>query len=222
MKRIVLDIETTGLDPRQGHKIVEIGCIELDNNYPTGNYFQQYINPDREMPEEAFRIHGLTKEFLADKPLFSDIAQELLGFISEGELVIHNAKFDVGFLNYELELSSNTNLKNFRVIDTLLLARKMFPGAANNLDALCRRYNIDTSKRKKHGALLDAELLADVFLEMNGGRQQGINLKFENKIKARNLINTKSSVYSKKIVSPSKEEVLEHQNILQNIKNNFW
>ncbi len=222
MKRIVLDIETTGLDPRQGHKIVEIGCIELDNNYPTGNYFQQYINPDREIPEEAFRIHGLTKEFLADKPLFSDIAQKLLGFISEGELVIHNAKFDVGFLNYELELSSNTNLKNFRVIDTLLLARKMFPGAANNLDALCRRYNIDTSKRKKHGALLDAELLADVFLEMNGGRQQGINLKFENKIKARNLINTKSSVYSKKIVSPSKEEVLEHQNILQNIKNNFW
>ena len=222
MKRIVLDIETTGLDPRQGHKIVEIGCIELDNNYPTGNYFQQYINPDREIPEEAFRIHGLTKEFLADKPLFSDIAQKLLGFISEGELVIHNAKFDVGFLNYELELSSNTNLKNFRVIDTLLLARKMFPGVANNLDALCRRYNIDTSKRKKHGALLDAELLADVFLEMNGGRQQGINLKFENKIKARNLINTKNSVYSKKIVSPSKEEFLEHQNILQNIKNNFW
>ena len=213
MKRIVLDIETTGLDPRQGHKIVEIGCIELDNNYPTGNYFQQYINPDREIPEEAFRIHGLTKEFLADKPLFSDIAQKLLGFISEGELVIHNAKFDVGFLNYELELSSNTNLKNFRVIDTLLLARKMFPGAANNLDALCRRYNIDTSKRKKHGALLDAELLADVFLEMNGGRQQGINLEFENKIKARNLINTKSNLYSKKIVSPNKEEFLEHQNV---------
>ncbi len=222
MKRIVLDIETTGLDPRQGHKIVEIGCIELDNNYPTGNYFQQYINPDREMPEEAFRIHGLTKEFLADKPLFSDIAQKLIGFISEGELVIHNAKFDVGFLNYELELSSNTSLKKFRVIDTLLLARKMFPGAANNLDALCRRYNIDTSKRKKHGALLDAELLADVFLEMNGGRQQGINLEFENKIKARNLINTKSNLYSKKIVSPNKEEFLEHQNVLQNIKNNFW
>ncbi len=222
MKRIVLDIETTGLDPRQGHKIVEIGCIELDNNYPTGNYFQQYINPDREMPEEAFRIHGLTKEFLADKPLFSDIAQKLLGFLNEGELVIHNAKFDVGFLNYELELSSNTSLKNFRVIDTLLLARKMFPGAANNLDALCKRYNIDTTKRKKHGALLDAELLADVFLEMNGGRQQGINLKIEKNIKAGTSVNTKNSLYSKKVVSPSKEEVLKHQNLMRNIKNNFW
>ncbi len=222
MKRIALDIETTGLYTNNGDRVVEIGCIELDNNYPTGKHFQQYINPEKEMPEEALRIHGLTTDFLSDKPLFSDIAEKFLDFIADGELVIHNAKFDIGFLNYELELCSKKNLNNFKVLDTLILAKKMFPGAANNLDALCRRYNIDITKRKKHGALLDAELLADVFLEMNGGRQQGINLKFEKTEKQTDLVNIKSCLYSKKIVIPNKEEDLEHQNLLKSIKNNLW
>ena len=222
MKRIALDIETTGLYAKNGDRIVEIGCIELENNYPTGNYFQQYINPQKEMPEEALKIHGLTTDFLSDKPLFSDIAEKFLSFINGSELVIHNAKFDMGFLNYELELCSKTNLNNFKVLDTLTIAKKMFPGAANNLDALCRRYSIDITKRKKHGALLDAELLSDVFLEMNGGRQQGMNLRFGQKTKQTDLVDIKSCLYSKKIIIPNKEEALEHQNLLKNIKNNFW
>ena len=148
MKRIALDIETTGLDPEQGHKIVEIGCVELENNYPTGNFFQQYINPNRKMPEEALKIHGLTDDFLSDKPIFSSIAESFLDFIEDSELVIHNARFDLGFLNYELDLSANRNIRQFKVIDSLSLARKMFPGAANNLDSLCRRYDIDVRRRK--------------------------------------------------------------------------
>ena len=159
MKRICLDIETTGLNPREGHKIVEIGCIELENNYPTGNVFQQYINPDKSMPEEALKIHGLTDDFLSDKPLFIEVADKFLKFLDNSELIIHNAKFDLGFLNFELDSISKSNLTEFKVIDTLALARKTFPGASNSLDALCKRYNIDNSKRNKHGALLDAELL---------------------------------------------------------------
>ena len=221
MKRIALDIETTGLDPKLGHKIVEIGCIELDNNYPTGRYFQEYINPNRNMPEDALKIHGLTNDFLANKPLFIEIVDKFLNFLDGGELVIHNAKFDLGFLNHELELAGKTSLKNFKVTDTLLLARKTFPGAANNLDALCRRYNIDITKRKKHGALLDAELLADVFLEMNGGRQQGINLKFLNNSML-DKEEVQSTLYSKKVISPDEEEITKHDKILKHLKNNFW
>ena len=222
MKRIALDIETTGLDPRKGHKIVEIGCVEMENNYPTGNYFQQYINPERDMPEEALKIHGLNNEFLSDKPLFVEIIDGLLNFLDNAELVIHNAKFDMGFLNYEIEMCNKKPLHNFNVIDTLMLAKKTFPGAANNLDALCRRYNIDITKRKKHGALLDAELLADVFLELNGGRQQGFNLKFNEKTKFDNLINTEKFLYSKKIISIKEDELVKHQNLLKKIKNNSW
>ena len=222
MRRIALDIETTGLDPKLGHKIVEIGCIELDNNYPTGNYFQQYINPEREMPQEALKIHGLTTEFLKDKPVFSEIANKLLSFLKNGELVIHNAKFDINFLNYELDIAAKKNLEKFKIIDTLLEARKIFPGAANNLDALCRRYNIDTSKRTKHGALLDAELLAEVFLEMNGGRQQGFNLNFESdKIQLNVTTKKEKTLYCKKIVSPDNEEVILHKKLLTKIKENF-
>ncbi len=222
MKRIALDIETTGLDPKRGHKIVEIGCVELDNNYPTGNHYQQYINPRREMPEEALKIHGLTNEFLSDKPIFSEILEDLLNFLDNGELVIHNAKFDIGFLNYEMEICNRNNLDNFKVIDTLLLAKKTFPGAANNLDALCRRYNIDITKRKKHGALLDAELLADVFLELNGGRQQGFNLKFNDNSDRTNLKTTKELLYSKKLIAIKEEEKVKHEKLLKKIKNNLW
>ena len=222
MRRIALDIETTGLDPNQGHKVVEIGCVELENNYPTGNYFQQYINPDRKMPEEALRIHGLTDEFLSDKPVFFTIAEKFLDFIKDSELVIHNAKFDLGFLNYELDLASKKNLLDYNIIDTLSLARKIFPGASNNLDALCRRYNINLTKRKKHGALLDAELLADVFLEMNGGRQKGIDLEIEKKSEPKRLFNDDKQMYSKKIISPSQKEKQDHEKILKVLDKNYW
>ena len=222
MKRIALDIETTGLNPFQGHKVVEIGCIELENNYPTGNYFQQYINPNREMPEEALKIHGLTDEFLSDKPTFSSVADNFLDFVKDTELVIHNAKFDLGFLNHELDFSSKKNLLDFKVIDTLLLARKLFPGAANNLDALCRRYNIDIARRKKHGALLDAELLADVFLEMNGGRQQDMGLVTKNNKEEEIRLESGELLYSKKIIVPNNEEIKHHEEILKNLKKNYW
>ena len=220
MKRIALDIETTGLNPTQGHRIVEIGCVELENNYPTGNYFQQYINPNRKMPEEAFKIHGLTDEFLLDKPTFLLVADKFLDFIKGSELVIHNAKFDLGFLNYELELASKKPLLEFKVVDTLVEARKIFPGAANNLDSLCRRYDIDVGKRKKHGALLDAELLADVFLEMNGGRQQNMGLEpKKNNVKEKVMLN-KEFLYSKKIIMPDSKEMQSHEEILKSLKKN--
>ena len=221
MKRIALDIETTGLSPQQGHKVVEIGCVELENNYPTGNYLQQYINPNREMPEEALKIHGLTDEFLSDKPTFSSVADKFLDFVKDSELVIHNAKFDLGFLNFELEFASKKNLLDFKVIDTLLLARKIFPGAANNLDSLCRRYNVDLTRRQKHGALLDAELLADVFLEMNGGRQQDMGLVPNNKGNEK-LLKEKEILYSKQIISPDVDEIINHEKILKGLKNSNW
>ena len=222
MKRIALDIETTGLNPTQGHRIVEIGCVELENNYPTGNYFQQYINPNRKMPEDAFKIHGLTDEFLSDKPSFLLVADKFLDFIKGSELVIHNAKFDLGFLNYELELASKKPLLEFKVIDTLLVARKIFPGAANNLDSLCRRYDVDVARRKKHGALLDAELLADVFLEMNGGRQQNMGLESrKSNVKEKVMLN-KEFLYSKKIITPDNKEMQSHDEILKSLKKNYW
>ena len=159
------------------------------------------------MPEEAYKIHGLTEEFLSNKPSFSIVADKFLDFIKDSVLVIHNAKFDLGFLNYELDNASKKNLHDFKVIDTLLLAKKIFPGAANNLDALCRRYNINIARRKKHGALLDAELLADVFLEMNGGRQQDIGLELRKEKFTEKVLETKELQYSKRIIySPNKYE----------------
>ncbi len=222
MKRITLDLETTGLNPTQGHRIVEIGCVELENNYPTGNYFQQYINPNRKMPEEAFEIHGLSDEFLSDKPTFLLVADKFLEFIKGSELVIHNAKFDLGFLNYELELASKRTLLEFKVVDTLLEARKIFPGAANNLDSLCRRYDIDVGKRKKHGALLDAELLAEVFLEMNGGRQQNMGLESRKSYVKEKVMLNKEFLYSKKIITPDNKEMQSHDEILKSLKKNYW
>ena len=222
IKKIALDIETTGLNPLQGHKIVEIGCVELENNFPTGNYFQQYVNPNREMPEEAFSIHGLSNDFLSDKPIFSLVADKFLDFIKNSELVIHNAKFDVGFLNFELEFASRKNLSEFKVIDTLLLARKIFPGAANNLDSLCRRYNIDITKRKKHGALLDAELLADVFLEMNGGRQQDMELKIKKNLDNLKLESKEKVSFSEKIITPDNIESQAHEQMLRQFKKSYW
>ncbi len=180
MREIVMDTETTGLDPFTGHRIVEIGAVELLNHIPTGNFYHQYINPQRDMPEEAFNVHGLSEEFLGSKPLFADIAQEFLKFIDDGILIIHNAPFDMKFLNAEFSWIDIEQLSMDRVIDTLALARKRYPMGPNSLDALCRRYGIDNSKRDKHGALLDSELLADVYMELIGGRQTMLGLTSDN------------------------------------------
>jgi DNA polymerase III subunit epsilon len=176
MREIVLDTETTGLSPARGDRVVEIGCVELLHHLPTGNTYHMYLNPERDMPEEAFKIHGLSGEFLSDKSLFGDIAEEFLEFISDATLVIHNAPFDLGFLNWELKAVNRPAIKADRVIDSLVLARKKFAGASSSLDALCRRFHIDNSNRVKHGALLDSELLAEVYLELIGGAQPHLTL----------------------------------------------
>ncbi len=176
IREVVLDTETTGLDPVTGDRIVEIGAVELVNHIPTGNVYHQYINPQRDMPQEAFNVHGLSEEFLRDYPIFSSIADEFLDFIADGILVIHNAQFDMKFINAELSWIKRPALPMERVIDSLALARKRHPMGPNSLDALCRRYGIDNSKRDKHGALLDSELLADVYIELIGGRQTAFSL----------------------------------------------
>jgi DNA polymerase-3 subunit epsilon len=174
-REIVLDTETTGLSPAEGDRIVEIGCVELINHVPTGKNYHVYLNPERGMPEEAFRVHGLSDEFLSDKPLFRDAVDDFLAFIGTGTLVIHNAPFDMGFLNNELERIGQPTLTN-TVIDTVQVARKAHPGARVSLDALCRHYGIDNSRRALHGALLDSEILAEVYLELIGGRQVALAL----------------------------------------------
>lgn len=178
MREIVLDTETTGLDPfdTPAHRIVEIGAVELWNQVPTGNTYHQYIHPDRDMPPEAFAVHGISMEFLADKPRFSQIAQGFLDFVADAPLVIHNASFDMRFLNAELSWLGLPALPEQRAIDTLLIARRRFPGSPASLDALCRRFGIDNSNRTLHGALLDSEILAEVYLELTGGRQADFGL----------------------------------------------
>jgi DNA polymerase III subunit epsilon len=171
VREIVLDTETTGLDPAQGHRLVEIGCIELVNRIPSGQTFHAYLNPEREMPGEALAIHGLTDEFLKDKPLFMQVVDDLVAFLGDAPLVIHNAAFDIGFLNAEIERLGRSPIARERMIDTLLIARRKHPGGSNRLDDLCVRYAIDNSHRSKHGALLDAELLAEVYVELIGARQ---------------------------------------------------
>jgi DNA polymerase-3 subunit epsilon len=171
MREIVLDTETTGLDPFQGHRLVEIGCVELVNGIPSGQTFHKYFYPERTMPAEALAIHGLTDEFLKDKPLFADAADDLIAFLGDAPLVIHNAAFDIGFLNAELERAGRPPIVRDRMVDTLIIARRKHPGGANRLDDLCVRYSIDSSRRIKHGALLDAELLAEVYVELIGARQ---------------------------------------------------
>ena len=176
MREIILDTETTGLDALNGDRLVEIGCVELINRMPTGQTFHRYINPQRDMPREAFAVHGLSAEFLADKPLFDAVADEFLTFIDDAPLVIHNASFDIGFINAELERSGRKAVPRERLVDTLLLARRKHPGVSNRLDDLCSRYSIDNSRRTKHGALLDAELLAEVYIDLIGARQSQLGL----------------------------------------------
>lgn len=176
MREIVLDTETTGLDPNAGHRLVEIACVEILNFVPTGATFHAYINPERDMPLEAFNIHGLSVDFLRPKPLFAEVAQPFLEFIGDSKLVIHNAEFDMRFINFELARAELPAINTSQVFDTLGLARRKHPGASNSLDALCARYKINNSKRTKHGALLDSELLAEVYAELMGGRQTSMTL----------------------------------------------
>jgi DNA polymerase-3 subunit epsilon len=176
MREIVLDTETTGFEPAEGHRIVEIGAVELVNHMPTGRTFHQYINPLRPMPKEAFEVHGLGDDFLRDKPVFKAVGQALLDFIEDSRLVIHNAAFDMKFLNAELGWAGLPTLAAERALDTLLIARKRFPGSPASLDALCRRFGVDNSSRERHGALLDSEILAEVYLELVGGRQPDLVL----------------------------------------------
>lgn len=171
MREIVLDTETTGFDPAEGHRIVEIGAVELFNHLPTGRTYHQYINPERPMPKEAFEVHGLGDDFLRDKPVFATIGAAFLEFIADAQLVIHNAAFDMRFLNFELQRAGLPELPAARATDTLLISRQKFPGSPASLDALCRRFGVDNSAREKHGALLDSEILAEVYLELIGGRQ---------------------------------------------------
>ncbi len=176
LREIVLDTETTGLDPALGHRIVEIGAVELINHIPSGRTFHRYLNPERDMPQEAFAVHGLSSEFLSRHPIFSGIAEELEDFLGMDRLVIHNAAFDVAFLEWELKTLGRRGIDRLRVVDTLALARQRHPMGANSLDGLCRRYGIDLSRRELHGALLDAQLLAEVYLELIGGRQASLTL----------------------------------------------
>ncbi len=223
MREIVLDTETTGLDPASGHRLVEIGCVELINHIRTGNYFHSYLNPERDMPREAENVHGISAEFLKDKPLFKAVARSFLEFIGDSTLVIHNAAFDMKFLNAELNSLGHPMLPMERTIDTVLMARRMFPGQPASLDALCKRFNIDLSARTKHGALLDAELLADVYLELKGGRQSTLGLVAH----AEETITVDLSFHGQTAIRarhfpPSAEELAAHKTMLQKIKQAIW
>lgn len=229
MREIVLDTETTGLDPFNGDRIVEIGCIELINHLPTGRTYHQYINPQRSLSEEVVAVHGLTEEFLSDKPIFKDIADDFLAFIgTDSKLVIHNAPFDMKFLNAELSWIDKELLSFDRVIDTLVIARQKFPGARVNLNELCKRFNVDNTARTLHGALLDSELLAEVYLELIGGREPGLVLE---KMIAPTPVEVKQNVIKEKIQKqfrPAREFVLDkdeekqHIEFIRQIKNNVW
>ncbi len=192
MREIILDTETTGLSPQDGHRLVEIGAVELLNHLPTGKTFQLYLNPERDMPSEAEAVHGLSSAFLKDKPTFKTKASEFIEFIEKSVLIIHNASFDMGFINAELKNAGLEMIGNERVVDTLQMARRKHPMGPNSLDALCRRYGIDNTKRTKHGALMDAELLAEVYLELIGGRQTAMTLQAQAKPKTKLVVSQNS------------------------------
>lgn len=223
MREIVLDTETTGLDPLRGDRIVEIGCVELHNLVTTGKTLQIYVNPERAMPSEAAMVHGLTDEFLADKPLFAEKVDEFLGFIGDAPLIIHNASFDMGFVNAELTRCGFARLPLERATDTVAMARRMFPGAPASLDALCKRFNVDASGRKMHGALLDAQLLAEVYLELRGGRQPDLAIvSAEAKIEAEVLEERTHEHRLPREHGASVEEIEAHELFLSQLKSPLW
>lgn len=226
MREIALDTETTGMDPHEGDRIIEIGCVELMNHVPTGKALQLYINPERDIPAEATAVHGITNEFVADKPVFAQVFSEFTDFIGDdSKLVIHNAEFDMKFLNYELNKVGHPSVKWSRIVDTLAIARKKFPGSPANLDALCRRFGIDNSDRTYHGALLDSELLAEVYMELLGGRQHGLSLAAQNNGPSQTA--KKQTKASRQFREPrphaaNEEERLAHQAMLEKLKDPLW
>lgn len=223
MRQIVLDTETTGLEPKQGHRIIEIGCVEIVNRRKTDRHFHQYLNPDREIDDGAYNVHGISNEFLADKPRFADIAQEFIDFIRDSELVIHNAPFDVGFINAELKKLGRKwgKTENYcTVMDTLLLAREKHPGQKNNLDALCKRYDIDNTERDLHGALLDAQILLDVYLVMTGG-QETLSFDSHQEQQAAEQAQVRKLDANRKplpVIEPTEAERAAHEQFLERIK----
>lgn len=224
MREIILDTETTGFDPAEGHRLVEIGCVELENHLPTGRVLHIYLNPQRDVPADAVRVHGLTNEFLADKPLFTEKVGEFLDFIQDSVLVIHNAEFDMKFLNAELKMAGFPQLPMKRAIDTVQMARDKFPGQPANLDALCRRFKIDNTNRKLHGALLDAGLLAEVYLELKGGRQHGLGLASESAIASSAQLNARIKRQKRphRTFNPTAAEIEAHDTFVATLKNALW
>lgn len=228
MREIVLDTETTGLDPYSGHRLVSIGCVELMNHMPTGKTYYQLINPERDVPEEVVKVHGLTNEVLDKEPTFKEVVDEFLEFIEDSPLVIHNADFDMKFINAELAWIKREAISMDRTIDTLYMARKKFPGSRVNLDELCRRFNIDNSKRTKHGALLDSELLAEVYLELLGGREPDFLLGAKTQESALEIkLQSESETPKKPQRDPRKPVFLEsemesHEAFMKKIKNPIW
>lgn len=219
MREVVLDTETTGLDPRNGDRIVEIGCLELLNHVPTGRCYHTYLNPDRSMPAEAFAVHGLSDAHLQDQPRFAAVVDAFLTFLGESPLVIHNAAFDLGFINAELDRLNLAPLPAERAIDTVLLARKAYPGMPANLDALCRRFQIDTSTRTLHGALTDARLLAEVYLQLKGGRQPGLALVSSRAAKG---VTGPRPTRTPRLLAPTAAEEAAHQALIGRLKNPLW
>jgi len=222
MREIVLDTETTGVNPESGDRIVEIGCVELVNHMPTGKTYQVYLNPECQMSEEVIKIHGITNEQVADAPKFAEIADEFLKFIGEDKLVIHNAPFDIKFLNMELQRANRPFIPFERAIDTLPMARKKYPGAQASLDALCKRFSVDASRRTKHGALLDSELLAEVYLAMILDKEFKFGQQTENKEKNKVLENVSRETLAPRAFEISKEEMEAHQKFISKIKDNLW
>jgi DNA polymerase III subunit epsilon len=234
MREIALDTETTGISPRDGHRIIEIGALELMHHLPTGRKLHLYINPEREIDDGAVAVHGITSDLLADKPVFADIVDEFLAFVGDDPMVIHNASFDMGFLNAELKRLDRPVLPMAQSIDTLMMARKKFPGAQANLDALCRRFEIDNSHRDLHGALVDADLLAAVYIELLGGRQPGLSLESGSQTQAgdqsaKNSIDPDPSFHvdakpmrSIRVHAPTAEELKAHAKFLEELKNPIW
>jgi len=224
MREIVLDTETTGLNPAAGHRVVEVGCVELINHVPSGREFQVYVNPERDMPEDAFAIHGLSTAFLADKPVFAKVADAILAFLGDAPLVIHNAEFDLGFLNAEFARIDYRALPASRGIDTVRLARRKNPGAPANLDALCRRYAVDATARDRHGALLDAQLLAEVYLQLIGGRQPGLVLRRYGESRAPALATGTASRAPRaaRPHAPSAAELKAHEAFVESLEDPIW
>jgi DNA polymerase III subunit epsilon len=222
MREIVLDTETTGLDPLVGHRVIEIGCVELINHIATGKTFQTYLDPERDVPAEAAAVSGLTTEFVKGKPKFAERVDEFLAFVGDSPIIAHNASFDLGFINAELRLVGREKLSSERTIDSVTLARRKFPGAPASLDALCRRFNIDLSGRVKHGALLDAQLLAQVYLELVGGREPGLLLNTTSGARTDARPTVQREPRAIRPHAASAEELAAHQSFTTKIKNPIW